>query len=81
MVTSPAVRFSGCYVACISQDISELELWENGWMNRWRMGLGCEHKKCLSLRTALLPLTHAWEAHPAVRGHAAGLKASHLRMN
>lgn len=52
-----------------------------GWMEDGFVGLGCEHKKCLPLGTALPPLTHAWEVHPAARGHAAGLKASHLRMN
>ena len=50
-------------------------------MDGWRMCLGCKHKKRLPLSTALPPLNHAWEAHPAVRGHIAGLKASHLTMN
>lgn len=52
--------------------------WNSREMDGWRMCLGCEHKNHLPLSTALPPLTHAWEVHPAVRGHIAGLKASHL---
>jgi len=55
--------------------------WSSREMDGWRMGLGSEHKKRLPLSTALPPLTHVWEAHPAARGHIVGLKASHLTMN